>query len=66
MIDKPVEGTTSVYEKWLLPLLIWLLPVVTLALGVRTWLPPLASEHRAENKCQLNRSIRHHHMNLCL
>lgn len=34
-------------ERWLLPLAIWLLPVVTLALGLRTWLPPLASDHGA-------------------
>jgi len=34
-------------EKWLLPLLIWLLPVITIAYGVRSWLPPLASEHGA-------------------
>jgi cytochrome c oxidase subunit II len=34
-------------ERWLLPLVIWLLPVVTLALGLKTWLPPLASDHGA-------------------
>jgi len=34
-------------ERWLLPLMIWLLPVITLALGLRTWLPPLASDHGA-------------------
>jgi hypothetical protein len=47
MAGESVEGTTYVYEKWLLPLLICLLPVVTVALGLRTWLPPLASEHGA-------------------
>jgi cytochrome c oxidase subunit 2 len=34
-------------ERWLLPLSIWLLPAITLALGLRTWLPPLASDHGA-------------------
>jgi cytochrome c oxidase subunit 2 len=34
-------------ERWLLPLIIWLLPVVTLGLGMKTWLPPLASDHGA-------------------
>ena len=34
-------------ERWLLPLMIWLLPVITLALGLKTWLPPLASDHGA-------------------
>jgi cytochrome c oxidase subunit 2 len=34
-------------EKWLLPLIIWSFPVVTVALGLRTWLPPLASDHGA-------------------
>ena len=34
-------------ERWLLPLMIWLFPVITLALGMRTWLPPLASDHGA-------------------
>jgi cytochrome c oxidase subunit 2 len=28
-------------------LLIWLFPLITLALGIKTWLPPLASEHGA-------------------
>ena len=47
MADRSVEGATSAHEKWFLPLLIWLLPLVTIALGTRTWLPPLASEHGA-------------------
>jgi cytochrome c oxidase subunit 2 len=34
-------------ERWLLPLTIWLLPLITLALGLKTWLPPLASDHGA-------------------
>lgn len=34
-------------ERWLLPLIIWLLPAVTLGLGLKTWLPPLASDHGA-------------------
>ena len=34
-------------ERWLLPLTIWLFPVVTVALGMKTWLPPLASDHGA-------------------
>jgi hypothetical protein len=47
MADRSVEGATSAHERWFLPLLIWLLPLVTIALGTRTWLPPLASEHGA-------------------
>lgn len=39
--------TKPAAERWLLPVLIWLLPVVTLALGMKTWLPPLASDHGA-------------------
>ena len=39
--------TKSGTERWLLPLTLWLLPVVTVALGLRTWLPPLASDHGA-------------------
>jgi len=39
------SGTTG--ERWLLPLIIWSFPLVTLALGSRTWLPPLASDHGA-------------------
>ena len=45
--EKAVEATNNTTEKWLLPLLLWALPLVTLALGTRTWLPPLASEHGA-------------------
>lgn len=37
----------GVIEKWLLPLLVWSLPGITIALGLRSWLPPLASEHGA-------------------
>jgi cytochrome c oxidase subunit II len=40
-------STKGAWERWLLPLLIWALPVVALALSMRTWLPPLASEHGA-------------------
>jgi cytochrome c oxidase subunit 2 len=47
MADWPGEQAGSVTEKWFLPLLIWVLPLVTLALGAKTWLPPLASEHGA-------------------
>ena len=39
--------TKPAAERWLLPVLIWLLPVVTVALGMKTWLPPLASDHGA-------------------
>lgn len=41
-------------ERWLLPLIIWLLPVLTVALGLRTWLPPLASDHGAGIDRMLN------------
>ncbi len=34
-------------ERWLLPLVLWLLPVVVVALGFKRWLPSLASEHGA-------------------
>jgi cytochrome c oxidase subunit 2 len=51
-VTKPEESTGTTLtqpgaERWTLPLIIWLLPVVTLALGMRTWLPPLASDHGA-------------------
>ena len=45
--EKAVEATNNTTEKWLLPLLLWALPLVTLAMGTRRWLPPLASEHGA-------------------
>lgn len=41
------EQTKSAAEKWFLPLLLWAFPVITISLGLRTWLPPLASEHGA-------------------
>ena len=41
------EQTKSAGEKWFLPLLLWLFPLITLSLGLRSWLPPLASEHGA-------------------
>ena len=41
------ETSRSASERWFLPLLIWFFPLVTIALGLRTWLPPLASEHGA-------------------
>jgi cytochrome c oxidase subunit 2 len=44
---KGTAVTKSGTERWLLPLTLWLLPVVTVALGLRTWLPPLASDHGA-------------------
>ena len=47
MPDGRNEVKTRAFEKWLLPLLIWLLPVITLVLGTKSWLPPLASEHGA-------------------
>ena len=47
MPDGTTETARNTNERWLLPLLIWLFPLITLALGVRTWLPPLASEHGA-------------------
>ena len=34
-------------ERWFLPLVLWLLPVVVVALGFKRWLPSLASEHGA-------------------
>ena len=45
--SKGTVVTKPAAERWLLPVLIWLLPVVTLALGMKTWLPPLASDHGA-------------------
>jgi cytochrome c oxidase subunit 2 len=45
MKDGTIETLKSTSERWLLPLLIWLLSLITVALGFRTWLPPLASDH---------------------
>ena len=41
-------------ERWALPLIIWALPLVTLWLGLKTWLPPLASDHGAGIDRMLN------------
>ncbi len=47
MNAKPVASSRHGREGLLLALVIWLLPVVAVALGLRRWLPPLASEHGA-------------------
>ena len=35
-------------ERWLLPVIVWIFPFVAIALGLRRWLPPLASDHGAD------------------
>jgi len=47
MNDAMAGHTRASGEKWFLPLIIWSFPVITVALGMRTWLPPLASDHGA-------------------
>jgi cytochrome c oxidase subunit 2 len=47
MANQPAGITGDTTEKWILPILIWLLPLITVVLGLRTWLTPLASEHGA-------------------
>lgn len=47
MIDATTAHARAGGEKWFLPLIIWSFPVITVALGLRTWLPPLASDHGA-------------------
>src|SRR4051812_39006576 len=39
------KATNRTCERWLLPLLIWTLPLVTLGLATHSWLPPIASDH---------------------
>ena len=40
-------GNKRPWQGVLLALALWLIPVVAVAFGARTWLPPLASEHGA-------------------
>ena len=40
-------GVSGVLDQWMVPLAIWVLPLVTVGLGLQGWLPPLASEHGA-------------------
>ena len=47
MADVTTVRARASSERWLLPLIIWLFPVITLALGMRTWFPPIASDHGA-------------------
>ena len=47
MADVTTVRARASSERWLLPLIIWLFPVTTLALGMRTWFPPIASDHGA-------------------
>jgi cytochrome c oxidase subunit 2 len=46
--------TKTGIERWVLPVILWTLPLVTVALGLRTWLPPLASDHGAGIDRMLN------------
>ncbi len=43
-VARPWKGSG---ERWLLTVVIWLIPILAVALGARRWLPPLASEHGA-------------------
>ena len=47
MADVTAVRARASSERWVVPLIIWLFPVITLALGMRTWFPPLASDHGA-------------------
>lgn len=47
MEAKPATKSKGAREGLLLAVTLWLLPVVAVALGVKRWLPPLASEHGA-------------------
>ena len=47
-------GSGNAAQRWLLPLIIWLFPVVAIGFGVQTWLPKLASEHGAGIDLVLN------------
>jgi len=47
MDDAMTGHARSGGEKWFLPLIIWSFPVITVALGLKTWFPPLASDHGA-------------------
>lgn len=47
MSTQPNATAPGGLERWILPLVVWTLPLVALAVGLRGWLPPLASEHGA-------------------
>ena len=47
MSDATTGTARPTSERWVVPLILWSFPVITLALGLRTWFPPLASDHGA-------------------
>ncbi len=47
MDTKVARASKGTAEQWLLAFLIWLIPIVVVALGGKRWLPTLASEHGA-------------------
>jgi cytochrome c oxidase subunit 2 len=44
---KVANGSKGAGEGWLLAFVMWLIPLVAVALGAKRWLPPLASAHGA-------------------
>lgn len=47
METKVTQASKGAREGWLVALAIWLVPVMAVVLGMRRWLPPLASVHGA-------------------